>query len=179
MLENDYLVKHKSHFTKLISAVSVRISRAYVINNRMPLFHKARRIMRINLQTIQDGKRVKFISVGTLTAVQLEKVNAHRAALGVLPVIEELVFKGKHIYDSRIIKDGYTIEDVLDQIESGMSDTSVVIEGQTMTGMENPKLRPDRYGSEVKDRIVFECTSHHPRPELYSVVPKGDNRGNK
>jgi hypothetical protein len=26
----------------------------------------------------------------------------------------------------------------------------------------------------VKDLAVLECTAHHPRPELFSVMPKGD-----
>jgi len=86
----------------------------------------------------------------------------------------EVVFIGKHIYQSRVAKDGYAIEDVIDQISNAMHSESVVLDTSKMTAMENPNLRADRYGNMVKDRAVFECTVRHPRPELFSVVPRGD-----
>jgi hypothetical protein len=88
--------------------------------------------------------------------------------------VAEVVFLGGHIYESRVVRDGYTIDDVIVQIESGMDSGSVVLKAPSMTAMENPSPRADRYGNTVRDRIVFECTARHPRPELYSVVPKGD-----
>jgi hypothetical protein len=71
-------------------------------------------------------------------------------------------------------RDGYIIDDVIDQIASGMESAAVALKTPTMTAMENPAPRADRYGNSVRDRIVFECSAQHPRPELYSVVPKGD-----
>jgi L-fucose mutarotase/ribose pyranase (RbsD/FucU family) len=85
-----------------------------------------------------------------------------------------VVFIGKHIYQNRIAKDGYTIEDVIDQITSAMHPDSLVLDTSKMTAMENPDLREDRYGNKVRDRAVFECTVRHPRPELFSVIPRGD-----
>jgi hypothetical protein len=86
----------------------------------------------------------------------------------------EVLFFGWHIYKSRIIRDGYRVADVIDQIESAMNSDSVVLDLEHMTAIENPTARADAYGNMVKDRAIFECTAHHPRPELFSVVPKGD-----
>ena len=141
----------------------------------MPLLLNARRIMRINLEKIRDNRHPNLIPVGTLTEDQLLGINAIRAAEEMPPIIEEVVFIGKHLYKSRIDEDGYTIEDVLDQIASAMESAALVVESLKMTGMENPNKRLDRYGNQVNDLVVFECHGRHPRPELYSVMPKGDS----
>jgi hypothetical protein len=140
----------------------------------MPLSVNARNLIRANLEEIQNGGKVRPIIIGTLTTVQLAAINASREADGRPPVIAEVVFFGAHVYRSRVLGDGYTIEDVIDQISSAMDEGSVVNTTSQMTAMENPDKRADRYGNQVKDRAVFECTARHPRPELYSVVPKGD-----
>lgn len=112
--------------------------------------------------------------VGTLTDTQLDAINDERRAHGYPPIVAEVVFIGRHVYESRILRDGYTIDDVIDQITSSMEAAAVVIQTPTMTAMENPVSRADRYGNAVRDRAVFECSGRHPRPELYSVMPKGD-----
>jgi hypothetical protein len=94
---------------------------------------------------------------------------------GLPPIVEEVVFVGGHIYKSRIMGDGYTIEDVIDQIFSAMDCAAIVLDATHMTIMENPNPRLDRYGNLVRDRAIFECSTRHPLPELFSVVPKGDN----
>ena len=140
----------------------------------MPLVENARRIMRLNLETIRDGKKPKLITVGALTSDQLAGINEILNAEELPLIVAEVVFIGKHIYRSRITDDGYTIEDVLDQIYAAMEPTSLVVQSLKMRAMENPKPRLDRYGMWVNDRAIFECTAKHPRPELYSVIPKGD-----
>ncbi len=140
----------------------------------MPLIANARDNARLNLEQIRDGKKIKAVTIGELTAKQLEDINANRLIEGLPPIIAEVVFVGGHVYKSRISRDGYTIEDVLDQICGAMEDTSVVIKSLKMTEMENPTPRLDRYGNTVRDRAVFECSARHPRPELFSVIPKGD-----
>jgi len=140
----------------------------------MPLLAIARRIIRVNLEKVRDGKHPNLITVGTLTELQLSGINAIRCAEEMPPITSDVVFQGKHLFESRIEGDGYTIEDVLDQIFSAMEPVSVVLESLKMTGMENPNQRSDRYGNQVNDRVVFECTGRYPRPELYSVIPKGD-----
>jgi len=140
----------------------------------MPLYANARDTLCANLREIQTGNKVKAVPIGTLTAAQLAAINVNRAAQGLNPIIAEVVFVGGHIYKSRVLRDGYTIEDVIDQISSAMDCDAEVLRTQKMTAMENPNPRADRYGNRVTDRVIFECSTRHPRPELFSVQPKGD-----
>jgi hypothetical protein len=142
----------------------------------MPLFSDARALIRANLEQFQPGvkARVRGAMIGALTDAQVKAINENRKAEGLPPVAAEVIFFGWHVYKSRVIRDGYRIADVIDQIESAMSSGSVVLDPEHMTAMENPTARPDAYGNMVKDRAIFECTAHHPRPELFTVMPKGD-----
>ena len=140
----------------------------------MPLFENAVALIRRQLEEIQNGNRVKAFPVGTLTPAQLGAINAVRHQGGYAPIIDEVLFLGQHVYGSRVVKDGYCIEDVIGQIVSAMDMNATVIATQKMTAMQNLTLRTDRYGNRVRDRVVLECTTRHPRPELYSVIPKGD-----
>ena len=141
----------------------------------MPLYTNARDVIRTNLGRIRNKNKVHIVPIGTLTAVQLTTINANRLTEGLPPIVEEVVFVGGHIYKSRIMGDGYTIEDVIDQIFSAMDCAAIVLDATHMTIMENPNPRLDRYGNLVRDRAIFECSTRHPLPELFSVVPKGDN----
>ena len=115
-----------------------------------------------------------MVVIGTLTEQQLADINRERQLGNYPPIDPEVVFIGSHAFRSRIASDGYTIDDVVDQIASGMDRASVVLRTLKMTAMENPNPRTDRYGNSVHDRVVFECSVRHPRPELFSVIPKGD-----
>ena len=141
----------------------------------MPLYANATSALRSNLEQIRDKKKVKIVPIGVLTAKQLRDINAGRVVQGLHPIVEEVVFVGAHIHKSRIVGDGYTIEDVIDQISSAMDEAAVVLDAPYMTVMENPNQREDRYGNLVRDRVVFECSARHPRAELFSVMPKGDH----
>jgi hypothetical protein len=141
----------------------------------MPLFDEALALIRANLEELQKGARPRrVVAIGTLTDTQLEAINNHRHTLGYPPMVAEIVFLGRHIYERRIVDDGYTIDDVIDQIASGMHVESVVFNTRTMTTMQNLTPRADRYGNLVQDQLVFECSGRHPKAELFSVVPKGD-----
>jgi hypothetical protein len=50
----------------------------------------------------------------------------------------------------------------------------LVLDSEKMTALESSVERRDKYGNCVKDRIILECTARYPRPELFSVIPKGD-----
>jgi hypothetical protein len=140
----------------------------------MPLLSDARTRIRVNLEVLQHGGKVHLVVIGSLTAQQLAGINGMRKSHGHPPINAEVVFVGSHIYKSRIVGDGYSIDDVIDQIASGMDGAAVPLTSRKMTAMENPNLRTDRYGNSVRDRVVFECSVRHPRPELFSVIPKGD-----
>ena len=144
-------------------------------NNNMPLYDNALYLVRGNLEEIQRGGKARAVPVGRLTDAQHEAVNAHRAAADLPPLQDpEVVFIGKHVYDSRIVRDNYTIEDVMGQIASALAADAVVMPNAKMTALESVTRREDRYGNVVRDRAVLELTQRKPRAELYSVIPKGD-----
>ena len=66
------------------------------------------------------------------------------------------------------------IEDVIEQIESALSEGSVVIANDYMTAIKNPEARVDRLGNLVLDEAILECSKYRPNPDIYSVIPKGD-----
>ena len=138
------------------------------------LFDNAVVLIRLQLEAIQKGSRVKAIPVGTLSPAQLAAINAERRREGYPLITAEVLFLGTHLYRSRVITDGYSIEDVIEQIVSAMDEKASVIATPKMTAMQNQQPRADRYGNMVRDMVVFECTTRYPRPELYFVIPKGD-----
>lgn len=70
---------------------------------------------------------------------------------GYLPIIDEVIFLGPHLYCSRVVKDGYSIEDVIERIVSAMDMRPTVIATHKMTAMQNATLRTDCYGNRVRD----------------------------
>ncbi len=117
---------------------------------------------------------MRVVAIGELTAAQLLAFNTVRAALNLPPISAEIVFLGRHVYNSRIANDGYTIDDVLDQITSALDVSAEVHASAKMNALQNPQHRTDKYGNRVLDRGVLECTARHPRPELFSIIPMGD-----
>ena len=142
----------------------------------MPLFRKCRPLDTRKPQSVSGGQRARETIIGTLTDAQLAAINERRAARSkpLAPIVAEILFFGKHLYESRCVRDGYTIEDVVDQIISALNPAAVFVDSPTFAALQNGTPREDRYGNKVRDRAVLECTTHHPRPELYSVTPKGD-----
>ena len=143
----------------------------------MPLYPNATGLIRANLEALQRKERgIRPVVIGTLTDAQLRVINEWRAdpENALPPITAEVIFVGHHLYKSRRIKDGYTIDDILDQIAWAMDETAIPVATEYMTAIENPTARNDRYGNAVRDQAVFECSTRHPRPELFSVVLKGD-----
>lgn len=141
----------------------------------MPLYQDAKYLLRANLEAIERGERVRAVTIGVLTGAQFAAINAYRSSAG-LPEVEnpEIVFLGKHLYNSRVAQDGYTIDDVMDQIESALAETAVAHLNPKMSGLQAAIPRADRYGNTVRDLAVLELTQRKPRAELFSVIPKGD-----
>ena len=144
----------------------------------MPLLPNARDKLRVNLQKISIGKKANPVVIGHLTDEQLAGVNAFLAEKGFTPVSNQVVFRGQHVYESRVVKDGYSIDEVIEQITNGMDPSSVPIREHIMSAIQNETERVDRYGKAVKDTVVFRCAGRS-TPELYSVIPKGDVCPNK
>jgi hypothetical protein len=96
--------------------------------------------------------RAALIAIGEFTEQQFSDINAVRQGLGVHELeSREIVFIGRYIFTSRD-KDGYTIDDMVAQIESALSSASMVFASPKMTAMSNPNARPDGYGDHVDDR---------------------------
>ena len=142
----------------------------------MPLYTNALALIRANFEQLSKGVKVRPVAIGVLTERQVGAINqARQARTPPLPVIlPEVLFFGQHIYNSRIVRDEYTVDDVLDQIASAMDEVAVFVPTSKLAAIQNHTGRLDRYGSTVQDQAIFECSARHPRPELFSVIPKGD-----
>lgn len=141
----------------------------------MPLLPDAAEIIRANLMLLANDERPKVVTIGHFTDSQFNAINELRTKHN-LPALgsTEIVFMGTHLYRSRIAKNNYTIDDVLDQIVSAMAHTSTVIVTTKMTALKIEGTRADRYGNQVRDEAIFEMTQRRPKAELFSVIPKGD-----
>jgi hypothetical protein len=69
----------------------------------MPLSKWALALIRANLEELQKGNRVRLVAIGTLTDVQLDAINQERKTLAHPPIAVEVVFIGRHIYESRVV----------------------------------------------------------------------------
>lgn len=142
----------------------------------MPLYDNAIDTIRTNLEQLQNGERPKFVAIGYFTDEQFAQINEFRLANDLHPLEQnEILYMGRHHYQSRVEKDGYKISDLIQQIENALSENSQVIMAQRMTAIQNQNPRNDGYGNVVNDRAIFELTNKKPRAELFSVIPKGDN----
>lgn len=140
----------------------------------MPLYNDGEASIIENLRRLSLGERAPMVAIGCFTQIQFTELNLQRKNAG-LHLLEdnEILFIGKHLYESRS-RDGYTRDDMLSQIVSAMSSTSVSFTSEIVTFTQNPNTRNDGYGNMVNDRAVFEMTRKKPKAELYSVMPKGD-----
>ncbi len=130
--------------------------------------------MRANLEAVAARRKVSSVAIGELTLEQLEAINRERLLDELPPIVPVVLFVGGHVYKSRVIKDNYEIEDIIEEAESALSEHSVAILTPYMTAIQNPIPRTDRLGNQVNDRAIFECTRYRPNAELFSTQPKGD-----
>jgi len=80
----------------------------------MPLYTDALELIRAQLESIARGEKPPAIVVGTLTDGQLHSINQSRRErknhLGQSdpfpPIKAEIVMVGRHLYNSRVVKDG-------------------------------------------------------------------------
>lgn len=141
----------------------------------MTLYPNAAQLITENLNALAKGERAKFVAIGNFTEQQFQEINAYRISNGLPPLEQnEILYMGRHHYESRVVRDGYNIADILLQIQSALSESSVVVMNARMTAIENQTPRDDGYGNQVTDRAIFELTSKKPRAELFSTIPRGD-----
>ncbi len=140
----------------------------------MPLYENSERLIRSNLAVVARGIRPRVVVIGELTDKQLAEVNAQQT-LRKLPVMDnKIVFVGLHMHGSRCIRDYYSVDQILAQIASALSERSRLIKTFNRTVIENPIERDDGLGNWVNDKAVLECTAKFPSMELSSVIPRGD-----
>jgi hypothetical protein len=145
-------------------------------NANVPLYSNAEKVIHEHLELVRIGQRPRRVTIGELSKSQLDSLNEQRMKAGFDPLNGLVFFRGKHIYDRRIVDDCYTVEDVIDQIKSAFSEASTTHFSPKMSSLRNPVPRADRYGNQVKDEVALECFANHPRAELFSVIPKGDKK---
>lgn len=140
----------------------------------MPLYENAVSLIRQNLIAIQGGAKPPMQVIGKFTDEQFSEINRIRVEKNKDELKNnEIVFIGKHLYNSRS-NDGYTINDMILQIISALDESSKACHHGKMSGIQNQTPRDDGLQNQVKDMAVFEMTTKKPRAELFSVIPKGD-----
>jgi hypothetical protein len=134
-------------------------------------------LIEANLYQLEKGERVSRVNIGTLTSQQTETLNNLRETLGLPPVSGKLFFMGRHMYNSRCAQDGYTVNDVMDQLRAALNASSIidVTKGGRSTVLRSSAFRSDNYDNHtVLDEVILECTSKNPLAEVFSVIPKND-----
>jgi len=90
----------------------------------MPLSQEAAALIRANLERLQNGNRADLVVIGP--HCRATRRDQRRALRSRSPAdCSRVVFIGRHVYQSRAIRDGYSIEDVIDQIASAMDAAAV------------------------------------------------------
>ena len=133
------------------------------------------------LGRIAAGERPRPIDIGTLTPEQFQAVNDARAKSGMPQfTTPDVYYRGTHHYDSRVTSQvpPYSIDDLLQQIASGMSADSRVVTAGRSPALQNPTPRINETGVPVRDQAVLNY-GRDGNPELFSVVPKGDGRSKR
>jgi hypothetical protein len=95
----------------------------------MSLYPTALTAIRTNLELAANKQKPPIIRIGVLSAAQLVTVNAQREEEEMPPVVAEVLFDGRHLYNSRCVEDGYSIDEVLEMISIAFSDASDVAPG--------------------------------------------------
>jgi hypothetical protein len=81
------------------------------------------------------------VLIRCLTDVLPNDINTYRRMRHWQPIGKEIVFIGCHIYESRVVKDGYSEDDLIAQIKSALSATCKYIPTPKMTVLQNPTKR--------------------------------------
>ena len=129
-----------------------------------------------HLERVKKGERVRPLDIGELTAGQFAAINQGRTEQGLPTLISaEIVYVGKHHFERRCRDDGYTILDMVAQLQSALAATSTVNVGPRRTLLHSVTPRHDGYGNVVLDECVLELLQYKPKAEAYSLIPKGDS----
>jgi hypothetical protein len=150
------------------------------LSHTMPLYPNGKALILAQLESIANGERVGVVEIGRLTDEQFAEICRLKEEMGHEPPGSPiLVYRGSHHYESRVVRDGYRIEDLADQIEAALGADSTIAIERHLTAVVSIHPRADGYGKHVRDRVVLELTQRKPKAEVYSAIPKGDGGGPK
>lgn len=149
----------------------------------MSLYPEAEALLRSNLELAAvwfaaertSRRKPPIVRIGKLSDEQLSTINEQRAEEELPPIVAEVLFDGRHLYESRCLEDGYTLDEVIEMVRIAFSDTSSVAPGWS-TVLRSATTRVNGAGLTIRDEVVFECHGKLPHPELLSVVPRGDGK---
>ncbi len=149
----------------------------------MGLYEDAEKLIRSNLKLAAEWfahepklrRSQPIVSIGELSTAHLATINAQRLEEELPPIVAEVLFDGRHMYESRCLEDNYTIDEVIEMIVCVFRDDSIVMPGWS-TVLKSAKSRVNAAGLTIRDEAVFECHGRLPHPELRSVVPRGDGK---
>ena len=119
--------------------------------------------------------RQPIVQIGELSEAQLITINQQRQEEELPPVVASVLFDGRHMYQSRCIEDGYTVDEVIEMTSLAFNDGAHVAPGWS-TVLVSPKTRVNNAGRSIRDEAVFECHGRLPHPELRTVIPMGDGK---
>ena len=143
----------------------------------MPLFADGAKKIRRAMELVAAGQRSPFVKVGIFTPEQLTAINGMRKEKNLDPIEATIVCNGKHLYESRCIKDGYSIDEMVEQIQFAFELATEAKREGWSTILRSTSDRIDKQGNAVRDELVFECTQRHPNANLFSAIPRGDGKG--
>ena len=149
----------------------------------MGLYQDAENLIRANLELAANWfaleraarPRQPIVRIGELSEAQLATINQQRQEEELPSVVAAVLFDGRHMYESRCIEDGYTIDEVIEMVFAAFNDEAHVAPGWS-TVLISSTTRVNNAGKTVRHEAVFECHGKLPHPELLSVIPRGDGK---
>lgn len=131
--------------------------------------------IRKGLLDISVGDKNKYVRLkDAMTPQQFDSLVTQRKAMEAsYPFKNNFIIDLDHIYDARVLRDGYSIDDVMKQIKSATSRKSDVFVDpvRKQNNLINPYGRADGFGNVVNDRIGIDLRGV---PQYRTVIPKGD-----
>jgi hypothetical protein len=123
------------------------------------------------LGEIAQGGKPRPIDIAELTPQQFAELNKARKLYGQPEFAQPtVVYSGKHHFASRSA-DGDSIDEMLLQIANSLDDTSGVVLSRRGPALQNPQIRINPRGEEVRDRAVLEGGGDR-LTWLFSAIPK-------
>jgi hypothetical protein len=129
----------------------------------MGLYQDAEDLIRANLELAATWfalertarPRQPIVRIGALSEAQLTTINRQRQEEELPPVVAAVLFDGRHMYQSRCIEDGYTIDEVIEMVFATFNDEAHVAPGWS-TVLISPTTRVNNAGKTVRHEAVLD-----------------------